>query len=405
MRHPVRNLAVLLVLGGIATLAMAHWLSRADDDRDVAEVRREEFRSIVEATGKLEAAVAYEIGPPSVAEFWNYSLTWMIPEGKRVQKGEPIARFDTTDIDDRLRDHRAKLETAIQEREKEERNLEVSLRQLRLDLVKAEAELKEVDLDLSVPEELLPEIEVEQNRLRKQLAERRVAFLGEKIEFEKDLVRSKLELLDVKREFSEGKIAYYEAARDRFTVKAPVSGVVVYVPKRNGDRWEVGESVWMLAKILKVADVSTLRVEAAVLEVDSARIQVGQPGEIAIDALPGTALRSRVSEIGRIVHERSVQDPSKVFDAMLPLEAADLEDLRPGMGVHVEIETERFADRLTIPLGAVRVAGGDTYVEVLGPGSGPERRPVELGPRNAERVVVESGLQAGERVLLRGAGA
>ena len=103
------------------------------------------------------------------------------------------------------------------------------------------------------------------------------------------------------------------------------------MPKRNGDRWEVGESVWMLAKLLEVADVSTLQVVANVLEVDSARLSPGQPAVITVDAVPGVRLDSSISEIGRIVHERSLQDPSKVFDAILALGDVDNEALRPGI--------------------------------------------------------------------------
>jgi multidrug efflux pump subunit AcrA (membrane-fusion protein) len=323
----------------------------------------------------------------------------MIPEGTQVEQGEVIARFDTTVLDDRLREHRADLETTMQEREKEERNLDVSLKQLRLDLVKAEGELKKLEIEMAVPEELISTFELQQMKFERELAQRRVDFLREKIEFSKELVASKLELLDVKREFSEGKIAYNEETRAKFEVKAPVSGMVVYIPKQNGDRWEVGEGVWMLAKILKVADVSTLQVEAAVLEVDSAKIAVGQPAEISIDALPNLKLSSGISEIGRLVHERSVQDPSKVFDAIMPLDGIRHEDLRPGMGVQVRIETKSLPEQLTIPLNAVRLSEEGAYVEVVG-ADGPQRRVIVLGDRNSDRVVVESGLEEGETVLL-----
>lgn len=361
-------------------------------------VTREEFRAIVEATGTLEAAVAFEVGPPSVQDFFQYNLSWMIPEGSRVKEGQPIARFDGTTIEERLREHQAAREKAVQEKEKEERNLELALRQLQLDLVKAEGELKKMEVELAVPEGLISSIEIEQLRLQRNLAQRRAEFLREKIEFEQELVRAKLELLDVKREFAEGKISYHEEALDKFTVKAPVSGLVIYIPKRNGDRWEIGEGVWMLAKIMKIADVTTLRVEAAVLEVDAAKIQVGQPAEVSVDAIPGLNLSSKVVEIGRIVHERSVQDPSKVFDAILPLDGLDTDALRPGMGVHVEIVTARLSGRLTLPLEAIRISPQGPYVEVSG-GASPGPRSVTLGPRNRTRVVVESGLEEGERVV------
>jgi len=363
-----------------------------------ARVTRGDFRVMVEATGRLETAVAYEIGPPSVQDFWEYNLTWMIPEGSRVKKGDVVARFDPTQIEEKLREHRAARETAVQEKEKEERNLEVSLKQLRLDLVKAEGELKKINIEVSVPDELRSSIEVEQTRLKRELAQQRVDFLGKKIDFQTSLVKSKLDLLDVKRAMAEGKITYNEDARRKFDVAAPVSGLVQYIPKRNGDRWEVGEGVWMLAKILKVADVSTLRVEADVLEVDAARLATGQPAEIQVDALPQLRITSRISEIGRMVREKSVQDPSKVFDAILPLENVSTDALRPGMGVHVSIEARLLKDQLTVPLDAVRVAAEGPYVEVVDGGAA-QKRPVTLGERNRERVVVQEGLREGEEVL------
>lgn len=390
-----------IALPAVALLAFGAFALRSGMvDETTTRAIREDFAVTVEATGKLEAAVAFEIGPPSVRDFWEYNLSWMIPEGTLVSEGDVIARFDATQLDERLRDHRAAHETVLQQKEKEQRNLDVSLRQLRLDLVKAEGELKTVDLDLSVPDGLVSFIELEQTRLKHQLARRRVDFLKEKIEFEQELVQSKLELLDVKRQFEEGKIAYNETAKSKFEVKAPVSGLVVYIPKHNGDRWEVGEGVWMLAKIMEIADVSTLQVEASVLEVDASRIAPGQPAEISVDAIPGLVIESRISEIGQLVHERSVQDPSKVFDAILPLDGTDRDPLRPGMGVQVKIRTELLPDRLTIPLEAVRSDADGTYVEVVDGRGRRERRGVTLGNRDGERVVVESGLDEDEVVAL-----
>jgi len=192
-------------------------------------------------------------------------------------------------------------------------------------------------------------------------------------------------------------------AKAKFDVKAPVSGLVIYIPKQNGDRWEIGEGVWMLAKILEVADVSTLRVEAAVLEVDAAHIAPGQAAEISIDAVPGLVLASTIDEIGRIVHERSVQDRSKVFDAFLPLGDVDSDVLRPGMGVRVKIETEQLDDRLTIPLEAVQRSGGVTYVDLMD-GGATAQRPVTLGRTSGDRVIVESGLEEGDHLRLPRAG-
>lgn len=389
---------------GVAIVLLLLFVVFGDSKDGDYELVRAEFGDLdvtIEATGKLEAAVAFEIGPPSMRDTWRYNLTWMIPEGRKVEKGTAIARFDPTELDDRLRDSRADLETTQQEQEKEQRNLQVSLKRLRLDLVKAEGEAKKVSLDAAVPAELVSSIEMEQTRLEKALDEKRVGFLNEKMVFEQDLVDSKLALLDVKQAFHQGRIDYYEQMKDRYEVKAPVDGLIVYVPKRNNQRWEIGESVWMMAKIMKVADVKTLQVEAAVLEVDAARIQPGQTASISVDALPGVNVESRVQEIGQIVRERSQQDRTKVFDVILPLDSFDPELLRPGMGVKVRIETERHENVLLIPLAAldVRTEGPGVWKKTRGKA---EWIPVELGPRSNERVVVLSGLEAGEELEVRG---
>ena len=394
-----RTLVVALVVLAVPVLGWAFaTLGNSDLGRTATAVRGD-FRLTVEATGTLEAAVFYEIGPPSVRDFWQYNLTWMIPEGSTVKEDEVIARFDAQRLDDRLRDHRAELETATQQKEKEERDLEVRLRQLRLDLVQAKADIQKVSLDTSVPRDLLPRIELQQNLLKEDLARKNAAFLEEKIEFQQELVQNKLALLEVKKSRAQQRIDYYEKAKAKFEVKAPTPGVVIYIPKQNGDRWEVGEGVWMLAKIMKVADVSTLRVEAQVLEVDAARIAADQTSQIIVDALPGKVIESKVKEIGRIVHERSPQDPSKVFDVFLPLGEIDEATMRPGMSLRVSIDVQKIPDQITIPLEAVHVNGDGPTVLVVVRGRASSRA-VVLGPRSGARVVVESGLEEGEQVLL-----
>jgi len=396
-----RFLLLFLLLGTAGTWWWA--ASHAHLENGSAVASRQEFEVLVEAGGTLEAAVYFEMGPPSVKDVWNYNLTWMIPEGALVEEGQVVLRFDAQELEDRLRDDRAELETVTQEREKEQRQLEIQLKQLDLDLVEAQAEVEMVSVEASVPDELVPALELAQTRRRKALAEERVVFLTAKIQFQKDLVRSKLELLDVKKQRMAQKIEYFRIARDKFDVKAPILGVVLYVPKHNGGRWEIGERVWMMHKILKVADISTLRVDAKVLEVDAARIESGQAATVTVDALPGREVQTRVAEVGRMVHERSTQDSTKVFDVFMPLTELD-EAMRPGMSVTVAIQVARKDDAVVIPVAAVISTRLGTFVDILKEDGGRQRTPVVLGSRQDDRVEVLEGLAGGERLSLPGRG-
>ena len=64
----------------VAVAGAAFLWTRDASGSGTVRVERDDLTVRVEATGKLEAAVAYEIGPPSVRDFWQYNLSWMIPE-------------------------------------------------------------------------------------------------------------------------------------------------------------------------------------------------------------------------------------------------------------------------------------------------------------------------------------
>lgn len=74
--------------------------------------------------------------------------------------------------------------------------------------------------------------------------------------------------------------------------------------------------------------------------------------------------------------------------------------IRPGMSTNVRIATDRFADAITIPAGAVFHKEGTNIAYVLH-GSKYEERAVEEGRRSGDELMITKGLQAGERVALR----
>jgi HlyD family secretion protein len=384
------------LLGALLILTWAGVLSAGEDPGE-ARVIREDFRSLIEATGTLEAVVSTQLGPPSIPDTWRFNLTYMAPEGRITKPGKPVMKFDATEIEDKLRERQAEFETAVKEREKEEKNLEIELEQLELTLVEARSNLERATLEAAVPEGLVSSIEAEELRLRKKMVEERVSFLEKKITARREQVAAQLKLLQVKRQRAEQRIRYYQDALDKFTVKAPSDGVIVYIRKRNGERYEVGESVWMLSKVIEVADLRTLRVSAQVLEVDAGHVRVGQPATVSVDAIPGKIWKSRVEQVGTLVRPRSEKDPGKVFDAFVPLDEIDSK-MRPGMSVQVEIEEKMIPGALTIPVTAVRDREGTPYVIVTG-AAGREEREVSLGPRNHDRIVVLEGLEEGERLV------
>ena len=66
-RRAIRSGVVLAAVVAAGLLTARFY--RGGEPEAAAAAVRDEFRAVVEATGRLEAAVAYEIGPPSIADF------------------------------------------------------------------------------------------------------------------------------------------------------------------------------------------------------------------------------------------------------------------------------------------------------------------------------------------------
>jgi hypothetical protein len=69
------------------------------------------------------------------------------------------------------------------------------------------------------------------------------------------------------------------------------------------------------------------------------------------------------------------------------------------MSARVELLVERLASAVYVPLEAVFERGGKHYCYVMNGGS-PEAREVLVGPSNENYIVIETGVEAGELVLL-----
>ena len=76
--------------------------------------------------------------------------------------------------------------------------------------------------------------------------------------------------------------------------------------------------------------------------------------------------------------------------------------LRPGMNTRVRIVHDVAQDALLIPQKAVTELLGKQFVAVVGDGNKVEQRPITTGARLGELWLVQSGLKAGERIVVEG---
>ena len=194
---------------------------------------------------------------------------------------------------------------------------------------------------------------------------------------------------------------------DHTTIRAPVGGVVIHKQGLEGMYVNTGTHLYT------IADLSQVWVSLEAYESDMVWIRNGQEVEFTAEAYPGEVFSGRVAFIDPFLNEKS-----RTVKLRVNVPNTDGR-LKPGMFVRSSIKAD-VADRgkisdqeyedsaqypLVIPASAPLITGRRSivYVEVQGTDRPTyESRVVELGPRANDAYIVESGLQEGELVVVRG---
>jgi HlyD family secretion protein len=191
----------------------------------------------------------------------------------------------------------------------------------------------------------------------------------------------------------------------RCEVRADVPGIVVYKDVFFGSEQrkpQVGDQVWANQPLLILPDISRMVVETKVRETDIHKVEKNQKVTVRVEAYPDLKLTGTVTLVGTLAQEEKERRGTKFFGVTVQVNQSEPR-LRPGMTTRVEIEVEERKRALFVPLEAVFEREGRHIAWLAG--RRPEAREVVLGPSNQDFVVVEKGLERGERVLLREPGA
>jgi HlyD family secretion protein len=214
------------------------------------------------------------------------------------------------------------------------------------------------------------------------------------------------------------------AASQKARVTSPMAGVVIKRGVELGDMVTSGVSSFNAGTVLfTVADLKSLIIRVNLNEVDIAKVQVGQPVRITLDAYPQKVFTGRVSFVAPAAE---LVEKIKVFRVEVKLD--ELSDtFRTGMSANVEILGDKRAQAISIPLEALQKRDGKTVAYRLKPSLKPQQMaaakdgltgrnkfiwlsehwkdyfdvvPVSAGIATLERVEILSGLKPGQQVAL-----
>ena len=147
--------------------------------------------------------------------------------------------------------------------------------------------------------------------------------------------------------------------------------------------------------VVELPELSAMRVEATLSDVDDGRVAAGARATCTLDAWPDQPLSGTVREVAPVAQEVGQRSLRRAFKVVVALDHTDPERMRPGMSVKVEVRGTPVVGGLTAPRAALDVAAPAAFLA-----SG-ERVPVELGPCDAHRCVITKGLAEGQALRRR----
>ncbi|MCA1580686.1 MAG: efflux RND transporter periplasmic adaptor subunit [Acidobacteria bacterium] len=214
------------------------------------------------------------------------------------------------------------------------------------------------------------------------------------------------------------------AASQKARVTAPMSGVVIKKGVELGETVTSGVSSFNAGTVLfTVADLKSLLIRVNLNEVDIAKVHVGQPVRITLDAYPQKVFTGKVRFVAPAA---KLVEKIKVFEVEVALDELG-EFFKTGMSANVEILGEKRDRAVSIPLEALQKKDGKTVAYRLKSGLKPQQLaaakealtgrnkfiwlsdhwkdyfdavPVSAGIATLERVEVLAGLKPGQQVAL-----
>jgi membrane fusion protein, copper/silver efflux system len=176
----------------------------------------------------------------------------------------------------------------------------------------------------------------------------------------------------------------------RFTVVAPITGVVAELGAREG------MTVMSGAPLFRINGLGTVWVNAEVRENQASEVRVGNLVEARTPALPGNVFKGKVSAI-----LPEVNPATRTLKARVEL-ANPGGELKPGMFVTVNFTPSARSEALLVPTEAVIQTGKRTVV-IVAQGDG-KFAPVdvEIGIETGGQTEIRKGLEAGQKVVVSG---
>jgi multidrug efflux pump subunit AcrA (membrane-fusion protein) len=392
-RWPVIAAAFFLVLVVVVLIAR----SAAAPNIPIAEVQYGEFVINLEERGELQAVKSVSVNVPRHVR-GNLRIVALAEDGSRVEEGDFLVQFDTSEASQEVEESRNELENAKAELASLKANIKSTMAQLRTTFETQKYSYEQAKLRYeqmkyeAAAKRREQELNLKKAELMLEQAEKKIQ--SQEIINRADIAKAELQVKQRQLRLNEDLHRL-----ESLTLRAPIGGLVVHkeIWGPNGmAKVKVGDTPWRGMTLVEIPDLSQMMVRAKINEINISQVAEEQQVIVKVDALADETFYGQVARVAKLA-TRERGSEIKEFDIEILLQSSDSR-LRPGMTAQCDIITDRIPDQLYIPLECV-FQEMDTTV-VYPKSRGFKALPIELGVQNNNFIVVKAGLEQGQKVSL-----
>ncbi|PND37091.1 hypothetical protein C1O66_05755 [Paucibacter aquatile] len=313
--------------------------------------------------------------------------------GSSLRQGELLLLLSNPQLQQRAQESRWQLEQAEAELKALQASLDSQVMNAQAAVQRAEFGARSAELQWQADQELLKDGMV--SKLAFQRSRFSVEQAGQTLQLERELLQRQRAAMQAQLEAKRAALARLHKAWQRdlelveaLQVRAPADGVVQELTL------QAGQSVVAGALLAKLARADALYAEIQVQEAQARDIAVGQSAQIDLRSGGREGLlRAVVSRVAPKVSNSLLKVDLRLLDP-LPRGA------RPDLSIDGSITLSRLSDAVQVQRPVFSQAMSQAQVYRLIGEDLAERVHVQYGPASVGRIVIQSGLQPGDRIVV-----